>query len=208
MRIPSDRIGPGDAFEFVTEFFRHEETTTPSGVDMQPEMMFFANVGDRIDRIECSENGRSGRSRHHERNLSIADALVNQSLQFFWNHLSFFIARNADAIVCSQSGSSSCAHHGKVAVFGCEHDEWTGQRLQSFTFDTWIFAVTSGQDGVQVRYGSTCAFKFVNLIIILPLGENVSLPGARIESPPLYPIISLIFLSVMCSMSMKTGEIS
>ena len=89
---------------------------TPSGVDMQPEMMFFANVGDRIDGIECSEDGRSGRSRHHERNLSIADALVNQSLQFFWNHLSFFIARNADAIVCSQSGSSSCAHHGKVAL--------------------------------------------------------------------------------------------
>ena len=103
MRIPCDRIGPGDAFEFVTEFFRHEETSTPSGVDMQPEMMFFANVGDRIDGIECSEDGRSGRSRHHERNLSIADALVNQSLQFFWNHLPFFIARNADAIVCSQS---------------------------------------------------------------------------------------------------------
>ena len=90
VRIPSDGIGSRDAVELVTEFLRHEQTTAPSGVNVQPEVMLLANVGKRMDGIERAEHGRARSGSDEKRDLAVGDALEHQTLQFLRYHLTPF----------------------------------------------------------------------------------------------------------------------
>ena len=62
--------------------------------------------------------------------------------------------------LCKQAviTSASAETIGPTYVFGSEHDERTGQRLQAFRFHARVLPVPGGQYRVQIGYSSTCAF--------------------------------------------------
>ena len=63
VRVPSQAVSslhPGKSARSMG--LRHEETSSPGGVDVQPDVVLLADVGDRVDRIKGSHDCRPRRA--------------------------------------------------------------------------------------------------------------------------------------------------
>lgn len=56
-------------------------------VDVEPEVVLLADISDLVDGIERTEDGGTSRGVDQERDFTIGDALLDESLQFGRQHL-------------------------------------------------------------------------------------------------------------------------
>lgn len=75
-----------DAVETMSLVAGQETSTTPCGIDVQPEAVLFAQVRNGMDGIESPDNSGSLRAVHEERSVTKFQALDYQSLQLCGNH--------------------------------------------------------------------------------------------------------------------------
>lgn len=86
---------PFDAVQTrMSVFARQKESSTPGSVYVEPHLVFFTNVRDLVDRIECTEDGCTCSGRNEERYVPFGFSFQYKALQFGRYHAAPRIVQN------------------------------------------------------------------------------------------------------------------
>lgn len=155
VRIPGHGVCPLDAGEpSFAQALAKQVSAAPRGVDVQPHVVLFAYVRDRVDWVERAENCCAASAVDVERLLARRDRLLDKSLEFVGAHLSSLVDWHVDDIVRAEAASGARAFTRVVAVFRSEQHELLRQRPQALRLALGKLGVARHDQRVQVRDGA------------------------------------------------------
>ena len=118
VRVPSDRVGALDAGEFVAQLLRQQTATAPRGVDVEPEVVLGADVGDGTHRVEGAQDGGAAGAVDVEGPVAGSEPLDNKSLELVDPHPAALVASHLDDIVHAQAAGGAGPLARVVALLG------------------------------------------------------------------------------------------
>ena len=89
-------------------------------VDVEPNVVFFAYVGDGVDGVERPVDGRTGGAIHKEGQMTFALMSDDQFFQFGRNHPTAFIAGHLNAVLGAQTDGRGAPGH-RIMVLQWKH---------------------------------------------------------------------------------------
>ena len=81
MRIDRDRIGALDPAEERTQRVRHRRDAAIRAVDVHPQSVLGADVGDLVERIDRAGRDRAGGRDHRERLVAVPHVALDRGAQ-------------------------------------------------------------------------------------------------------------------------------
>src|SRR5213078_508364 len=89
--IDDDRIGPFPTLEQRPRFGNYRRRSRVRGIDVHPDLMFLANVGYSINRLDTRRRCRPDGRYNADRKISCLDICPDRFVQTFRYHLEPFV---------------------------------------------------------------------------------------------------------------------